>query len=218
MISVPGFERLILLVAGAKLQGGLGLGEFGAKVAGMAELRDQVVAHERQKHGFGGTPAHDVRGRVVRQIVAQHDLAAGAVERDDEKAFGVVRERLAVTASFLCFLFAPPARAEEEAPPALPRLVDLGAGKCIPCKKMAPIIEQLRKDYDGIVDVVFVDVWKDPDGGKPYKIRLIPTQVFFDAQGKEVFRHEGFFSREEIEAVFKEKLGIAPVTKAESES
>ncbi len=95
------------------------------------------------------------------------------------------------------------------APQALPRLVDLGAGKCIPCKKMAPIIEALRKDYAGIVDVVFVDVWKDPDAGKPYGIRLIPTQVFFDRAGKEVFRHEGFFSREQIEAVFREKLGIA---------
>jgi thioredoxin 1 len=104
-----------------------------------------------------------------------------------------------------------PALAEKT--PALPRLVDLGAGKCIPCKKMAPIIEELKIDYAGIVDVVFVDVWKDPKAGKPYKIRLIPTQVFFDAAGKEVFRHEGFFSREEIEKVFKEKLGVVPVRK-----
>ncbi len=106
---------------------------------------------------------------------------------------------------------APPAAAPATPGKALPRLVDLGAGKCIPCKKMAPIIEALKKDYAGIVDVVFVDVWKDPDGGKPYKIRLIPTQVFFDREGKEVFRHEGFFSREEIEAVFKEELGVTPV-------
>lgn len=104
-----------------------------------------------------------------------------------------------------------PAHAEKA--PVLPRLVDLGAGKCIPCKKMAPIIEELKVDYAGIVDVVFVDVWKDTNAGKPYKIRLIPTQVFFDAAGKEVFRHEGFYSREEIEKVFLEKFGIAPVKK-----
>jgi thioredoxin 1 len=95
--------------------------------------------------------------------------------------------------------------------PYLPRLVDLGAGKCIPCKKMAPIIEEMTKDYAGIVDVVFVDVWKNPDAGKPYRIRVIPTQVFYDRSGKEVFRHEGFFSREEIEKVFREKMGVAPV-------
>jgi thioredoxin 1 len=97
---------------------------------------------------------------------------------------------------------------------ALPRLVDLGAGKCIPCKKMAPIIEEMKKDYAGIVDVVFIDVWKDQKAGKPYKIRLIPTQVFFDRNGLEVFRHEGFFSREEIEKVFLDKMGIKPVPPA----
>ena len=91
---------------------------------------------------------------------------------------------------------------------SLPRLVDLGAGKCIPCKKMAPILEALRTDYSGVVDVVFVDVWKDPKAGKPYKIRVIPTQVFFDANGTEVLRHEGYFSREEIEKVFLEKFGV----------
>ena len=93
---------------------------------------------------------------------------------------------------------------------SLPRLVDLGAGKCIPCKKMAPILESLRADYAGVVNVVFVDVWKDPKAGKPYKIRVIPTQVFFNAKDVEVFRHEGFFSREEIEKVFLEKFGVPP--------
>jgi thioredoxin 1 len=93
----------------------------------------------------------------------------------------------------------------------LPRMIDLGAGKCIPCKKMAPILEEMKKDYAGVVDVVFLDVWKDPKAGKPYKIRLIPTQIFFDKSGQEVFRHEGFFSREEIEKVFLEKMGVKPI-------
>lgn len=115
------------------------------------------------------------------------------------------------------FLLALPVHAGEGAPPPLPRLVDLGAGKCIPCKKMAPILEELKKDYAGIVDVVFIDVWKDPKAGKPYGIRLIPTQIFFDRSGKEVFRHEGFFSREDIEKVFKEKLGVAPVARKDEE-
>jgi thioredoxin 1 len=116
----------------------------------------------------------------------------------------------AVLALFFVCLFALSAVAA--GPTAtLPRMVDLGAGKCIPCKKMAPILEEMKKDYVGVVDVVFLDVWKDQKAGKPYKIRLIPTQVFFDKAGKEVFRHEGFFSREEIEKVFLEKMGVKPV-------
>ena len=101
-------------------------------------------------------------------------------------------------------------KAPKPAPPAaLPRLVDLGAGKCIPCKRMAPILEVLKLDYAGTVNVQFIDVWKDPAAGTPYKIRLIPTQVFFDRTGRERFRHEGFFGRAEIEQIFKDSLGVA---------
>ena len=94
-------------------------------------------------------------------------------------------------------------------PAALPRLVDLGAGKCIPCKRMAPILEALKVDYAGAVNVQFIDVWQNPGAGKPYGIRLIPTQVFFDRAGRERFRHEGFFAREEIERIFEDSLGVA---------
>lgn len=86
----------------------------------------------------------------------------------------------------------------------LPRLVDLGAGKCIPCKMMAPILEDLKKTYAGQLDVQFIDVWENPDAGKPYGIQVIPTQIFYDAAGKERFRHEGFFGREDILAKWKE--------------
>jgi thioredoxin 1 len=89
----------------------------------------------------------------------------------------------------------------------LPKLVDLGAGKCIPCKKMAPILEELKKEYAGKMEVEFVDVWQDPDAGNKYGIRLIPTQIFYDATGKEMFRHEGFFGREDILGKWKE-LGV----------
>ncbi len=86
----------------------------------------------------------------------------------------------------------------------LPRLVDLGAGKCIPCKMMAPILEELKKEYAGRLQVDFIDVWENPNAGKQYGINLIPTQIFYDASGKELFRHEGFFSKEEILAKWKE--------------
>ena len=80
----------------------------------------------------------------------------------------------------------------------LPRLVDLGAGKCIPCKMMAPVLEELKKEYQGRLDVIFIDVWEKPDEAKKYKINIIPTQIFFDASGREVFRNSGFLSKEAI--------------------
>ncbi len=89
----------------------------------------------------------------------------------------------------------------------LPRLVDLGADKCIPCKMMAPILEDLKQTYAGKMDVVFIDVWENPAAAKPYGIKVIPTQIFYDAAGRELFRHEGFFGKEDILAKWKE-LGV----------
>jgi len=89
----------------------------------------------------------------------------------------------------------------------LPKLLDLGANKCIPCKAMAPILEELKQKYAGKLEVEFIDVWKNPDAGKPYKIQMIPTQIFFDASGKELFRHTGFYGKDDILAKWKE-LGV----------
>ena len=89
----------------------------------------------------------------------------------------------------------------------LPRLVDLGADKCVTCKMMAPILEGLKKEYGGRMDVQFIDVWKTSEAGKEYGIRVIPTQIFYGPTGKELFRHEGFFGKEDILAKWKE-LGV----------
>ena len=99
---------------------------------------------------------------------------------------------------------------------ALPRLIDLGADKCIPCKMMAPILEELKKEYAGKMDVQFIDVWKNPDAGKEYGVQMIPTQIFYDASGKELFRHQGFFSKEDILAKWKE-LGVSLAGPAKAE-
>jgi len=82
--------------------------------------------------------------------------------------------------------------------PALPRMVDLGAGKCKACKEMAPILDAVRKEYAGRAVIDFIDVWKNPDAGEPYDVRIIPTQIFYDRDGKEVWRHEGGLSKAEI--------------------
>ena len=90
---------------------------------------------------------------------------------------------------------------------AVPRLVDLGASKCIPCKLMAPILEELKKEYAGGLQVEFIDVWQTPGAGKKYAIKMIPTQIFYEASGKELFRHEGFISKEDILAKWR-NLGV----------
>ncbi len=89
----------------------------------------------------------------------------------------------------------------------LPRLLDLGADKCIPCKMMAPILNELRQEYADRMKVEFIDVWKNPEAGKIYGIEVIPTQIFFEENGKELYRHTGFFGKEDILAKWKE-LGV----------
>jgi len=99
---------------------------------------------------------------------------------------------------------AAPDAARPAIPAALPRLVDLGADKCIPCKMMAPILEELKTAYAGQLAVEFIDVWKNADAGEAYGVRVIPLQIFFDAEGKELFRHEGFYAKEDVLAKWKE--------------
>ena len=97
--------------------------------------------------------------------------------------------------------------AETPAPKPLPRLIDLGAGKCASCKMMTSILDELKTTYAGKLDVVFIDVWENKQAGDQYGIRMIPTQIFYAADGKELFRHEGFFAKEDILAKWKE-LGV----------
>jgi thioredoxin 1 len=77
-------------------------------------------------------------------------------------------------------------------------MVDLGSHSCIPCKMMAPILQKLEKKYQGKAAIVFVDVWKDKEPAHKFGVRAIPTQIFFDKGGNEVYRHEGFMSENAI--------------------
>ncbi len=102
----------------------------------------------------------------------------------------------------ILLLFAPTgalfAAAPEVPVKGMVTMVDLGAKKCIPCKMMAPILEKLEKAYAGRAAIVFLDVWEDPKPAHRFGISGIPTQIFFDKEGKEVFRHLGFLNEEEI--------------------
>jgi len=100
---------------------------------------------------------------------------------------------------------------EEKSVIPLITFVELGSVKCIPCKKMQPVMKAIEEKYDDQIKVIFYDVWK-PDQrkyGEEYDIRLIPTQVFLDKDGKEIFRHEGFFPEAEIDQFLQER-GLKP--------
>src|SRR3990172_7245453 len=84
----------------------------------------------------------------------------------------------------------------------LPKLLDFGAGTCIPCKKMAPILKELSEEYKGRVDIKIIEVYVDRELTRANRIRLIPTQIFFDSKNKEVFRHEGVMDKGQIKKVF----------------
>ncbi len=88
-----------------------------------------------------------------------------------------------------------------------PTLVDFGAGYCIPCKEMKPILDSLKKEYRGRANVIFVDIKDEKDMPRKYRIQLIPTQVFYDAKGKEVKRHMGFMDKASIVPVLQ-SLGV----------
>ena len=115
--------------------------------------------------------------------------------------------------SFLLYvtLFAPGIEAAEEASPipvpGMVTMVDLGAKKCIPCKMMAPILEELEKEYKDRAAIIFIDVWENPGAGGKFAIQVIPTQIFYDANGKEVLRHQGFMAKDAIVAELT-KLGV----------
>jgi thioredoxin 1 len=89
----------------------------------------------------------------------------------------------------------------------LPRLVDLGSNTCIPCKMMAPILTELKEEYAGALVVEVIDVRENRLAAAEHRIRVIPTQIFYDAQGAERFRHEGFMSKEALLIKWRE-LGV----------
>jgi len=87
---------------------------------------------------------------------------------------------------------------------SLPKLIDLGADKCIPCKMMMPILDELKEQLAGQLDVEFIDVWKNRDRAAEFAVQMIPTQIFYGPDGKELFRHQGFYAKEDILAKWRE--------------
>jgi thioredoxin 1 len=122
--------------------------------------------------------------------------------------------RLAVVLCSLSviFLFARQATVSASVPQQIPvkgmvTMVDIGAGSCIPCKIMAPILEKMKNEYAGRAEVIFLDVRYDRTAGERFGIQAIPTQIFFDKDGKEVLRHVGVMTESQIIGQFKQ-MGV----------
>ncbi len=92
----------------------------------------------------------------------------------------------------------------------LPRMVDVGKTYCIPCKMMVPVLQEAQLRYKGKAVIEFVDLEAHPEAAQQYKIMMIPTQVFYNSDGKEVDRHVGFLPFEEVEKIFT-KMGVSPI-------
>lgn len=144
--------------------------------------------------------------KIIAVLVVGLMFSAGCsgekkdLEQKGKNSAGLTKEKLPVTSEV-----GKAAKLEEP----LVTFVELGSVNCVPCKMMQPVMKEIEETYKSKVKVVFYDVWT-PAGrpfGEKYGINLIPTQVFLDKAGKEFFRHEGYFPKEDIEALLK-KQGI----------
>ena len=86
-------------------------------------------------------------------------------------------------------------------------VVDFGSNSCIPCRQLRPILQKIRQDYTGKLEVLIIDIRNNQKLASEYQIQMIPTVVFFDPAGKEVFRHQGFMSEEKVKEQLA-KLGV----------
>lgn len=85
-------------------------------------------------------------------------------------------------------------------------VVDLGAKTCIPCKMMVPVLDAMEKQYNGKAAIVFIDIRETPEQAVKFGIRAIPTQIFFDKTGNEVYRHEGFLDEKPFAEILDKLL------------
>jgi thioredoxin 1 len=125
-------------------------------------------------------------------------IEAGGFGKDDEETAG---DSLPATENA-------PAQPEAGQARSQPKLLDLGSGQCVPCKMMKPVLEELQTDYAEHFETVYLDISENREAAQQYGIRAIPTQIFYDAESRELFRHEGYMAKEDILAKWQE-LGYA---------
>jgi len=141
-------------------------------------------------------PVAVINGTAVRE----GDTLAGA------EVVQILSDRVRLRAEGVEWTVSLPSIGHEEST-ALPMMLHLSSPRCGACKKMEPVIKSLKADYDGSFRVVYIDPWKNPSAGEKYGVTAIPTQIFYDKSGAELYRHVGFYSEGQILDTWR-KLGI----------
>jgi len=178
--------------------------EYLKSIAGEVTVSDEeLLAYFKENQSMFGTLTFEqVKSNLHGYLVDQKRMK---VTQDFINSVGE-RHRIRVSQRWAALQYAkwvnnPVEKARRTGKPAL---INFGSEKCAPCEMMKPILEKLTKDYEGKVSVVFVHVGKEPILSAQYGVRVIPCQLFCDRDGKEVFRHEGFYSMEAIQKKFSE--------------
>jgi thioredoxin 1 len=181
---------------------------IGKKFSSPPEVKREEVEgfYKMYKGQMEGKPLKEVAPEIeqyIREAKQQQALAQFLEELRKNAKVDIDQERLKKIAAK-----PPDMNTEEEMKQAFtsgkPVLVDFGANSCIPCRQLRPILKEIGTEYSEKAKVVVIDVYKYQKLARDYKIQLIPTLVFFDSMGKEVFRHVGPLEKEKIVAKLKE--------------
>ena len=161
--------------------------------------------YDANKEMVGGAPFDQVSG-VIRQVLLQNKQ-----EEAVQNYIAALQKRLVVYVNGEWvksqYALARDNPVDKARTSGRPTLIEFGASGCVPCDMMQPILDKLRKTHSERLNVVFVHVGEEKILAARFGIRAIPVQVFFDRQGKEVFRHEGFFAEAEVNKVLA-KMGV----------
>ena len=169
--------------------------------------REEVEGfYKMYKDRMEGKPLNQVTPvieQILREMKQQEELVRFIEDLRKNAKVEINQDRLKKIASK-----PPESNTEDDFKKALTRgkpvLVDFGANSCIPCRQLRPILKEINKEYSEKASVLVIDVYKYQDLARQYQIQLIPTLVFFDSKGKEVFRHVGILEKEKIVAKLKE--------------
>ncbi len=171
--------------------------QIGLLVAVLAVVALVIVAKMGKSGKSTDVPTAPVAPAVTESVPAQGDPRPGDVRPTPESA------KPSATGQTKALGDGRPAPEHK----SLPKVLDLGSVGCIPCEKMKPILAELKTELKGKVDVQFIDIAQDAAAADKYGVQTIPTQIFFDASGKEVTRHIGFMPKIDILAQL-EQMGV----------
>lgn len=176
-------------------------------------ISEKITVSEREIREFYDTHPAEVQGASYDQIKESiRDYLTGQKQNEAvDKLIADLKQKARITHNQEWLAKQAALKPQNPLTKALkngmPTVLDMGSGTCIPCKMMKPIFEELEKEYQGRANIILLDVNDYRDLSVQYQVRVIPTQIFFDKQGKQVWRHEGFLSKEDIVKKLKE-LGV----------